>query len=87
MNSIILEMEGIDVQNENTAPKGSRELVSQKNGLAGSYLLLTANKEHSLNIKDLLDNSRRKHLLDLNLSEYVNLNIRAFVIDDVFLRN
>lgn len=61
--------------------------MSQKNGLAGSYLLLTANKEHSLNIKDLLDNSRRKHLLDLNRSEYVNLNIRAFVIDDVFLRN
>lgn len=61
--------------------------MSQKNGLAGSYLLLKANREHSLNIKDLLDNSPRKHLLDLNLSEYVNLNIRAFVIDDVFLRN
>ena len=67
--------------------KGVENWWVRRTELAGSYLLLKANREHSLNIKDLLDNSPRKHLLDLNLSEYVNLNIRAFVIDDVFLRN
>lgn len=51
------------------------------------YLLFKVNREYLFNIKDLFDNSLWKYFLDLNLLEYVNLNIRVFVIDDVFLCN